>query len=191
MHNRYFALRHGESEANQAGIILSDPDRGIAHFGLTQRGKDQVRLSLEPYFDRFSEPPVIVSSDFLRTQETAHLAKSILGSSRLNFSPLLRERKFGPLEGTSHDRYQEVWKKDQVKEPYPGVESPEEVWHRLEIFLSQMEWVFQNKDILLVSHGDVLQILIHTLATGDPWDHRSLEPLKTAEIRAIPVQTIG
>jgi broad specificity phosphatase PhoE len=185
MRNRYFALRHGESEANQQGIIISDPERGIHQYGLTARGRDQVRLGLEMFNSQFEQPPVIVSSDFLRTKESADLAKSILGSSRLNTTSLLRERFFGPLEGTSNSRYQEVWDRDKRHKACPGVETPLEVWSRLEVFLSQMEWVFHGKDILLVSHGDTLQILIHTLSGGNPWHHRQLTPIKTGEVRAV------
>jgi broad specificity phosphatase PhoE len=185
MRNRYFALRHGESEANQQGIIISDPERGIHQYGLTPRGRDQVRLGLETALHQFEQPPVIVASDFLRTKESAEVAKTILGSSRLNTSPLLRERFFGPLEGTSNSRYQEVWDRDKHHQVCPGVETPQEVWSRLEVFLSQMEWVFHGKDILLVSHGDTLQILIHTLGGGNPWHHRQLAPIKTGEVRTV------
>ena len=30
--NRYFAMRHGESEANVQRIILSDPENGVPGF---------------------------------------------------------------------------------------------------------------------------------------------------------------
>ena len=45
--NKYFVLRHGESKANVAEIILSHPEHG-AHddFTLTQKGQEQVRESI-------------------------------------------------------------------------------------------------------------------------------------------------
>ena len=40
--NRYFAMRHGQSEANAAGIIVSDPANGCPRYGLTPLGRQQV-----------------------------------------------------------------------------------------------------------------------------------------------------
>jgi glucosyl-3-phosphoglycerate phosphatase len=45
--NRYFALRHGESKPNVLGIILSDPKSGTVDFGLSEKGKEQVKKSVE------------------------------------------------------------------------------------------------------------------------------------------------
>ena len=41
--NRYFALRHGQSEANVENIISSLPARGTTIHGLTQLGREQAR----------------------------------------------------------------------------------------------------------------------------------------------------
>ncbi len=41
--NRYFALRHGESTANIAGIISSLPSTGTTTHGLTDKGRLQAR----------------------------------------------------------------------------------------------------------------------------------------------------
>lgn len=39
--NRYFILRHGESEANVTGILLSHPKDGMVGFGLSLKGKNK------------------------------------------------------------------------------------------------------------------------------------------------------
>ena len=53
------------------------------------------------------------------------------------------------------------------------------------ILISKLEKKHKNKKILLVSHGDVLQIL-HTHVSGKPVGHHRLIPhLETAEIREL------
>ena len=41
--NRFFVVRHGESEANVARLIISDPAAGTKAFGLTEPGKKQAQ----------------------------------------------------------------------------------------------------------------------------------------------------
>ncbi|USN52736.1 MAG: hypothetical protein H6759_01520 [Candidatus Nomurabacteria bacterium] len=46
-HNTYFALRHGESVSNRAGLIQSDLEQGQHEsLGLTSLGKEQVLASI-------------------------------------------------------------------------------------------------------------------------------------------------
>jgi hypothetical protein len=42
-HNAFFGIRHGESEANVAGLIVSAPEVGTQKYGLTERGRRQVQ----------------------------------------------------------------------------------------------------------------------------------------------------
>ena len=43
--NKYYAFRHGESQANVEGIIVSDPSIGTAKYGLSEKGRGQVEES--------------------------------------------------------------------------------------------------------------------------------------------------
>ena len=101
LNNRYFAMRHGHSLANQRAIIVSQPENGLDGFGLSDLGRVQVRESLQ----RFSILPVdiiIVSSDFCRARESAELAAHSLNAvEAINLDPRLRERNFGELELTA------------------------------------------------------------------------------------------
>ena len=45
LRNRYIGLRHGQSEANVAGIISSDPKIGSETHGLTALGRFQGRIA--------------------------------------------------------------------------------------------------------------------------------------------------
>lgn len=52
-------------------------------------------------------------------------------------------------------------------------------------FIMDLERRHSGRDILLVSHGDTLQILRAGFLRMSPSQHRSLPELKTAEIRQL------
>ena len=52
-------------------------------------------------------------------------------------------------------------------------------------FIVDLERRYSGRDILLVSHGDTLQILRAGFLRMNPSQHRSLPELKTAEIRRL------
>ena len=187
--NTYFALRHGTSEANVQGIILSDPKYGIPEYGLTPEGKEEVRQSAETAKKEgvLDESTVIVSSDFKRAKETAERAARVLGIAELLFDPALRERFFGRFEGTSNTNYKKVWEKDanNATHTHKGVESAQAVLERTLTVLASLEAQFSSRKILLVSHGDALQILQTAFEHVPVSAHRTLTHLKTAEIRQL------
>ncbi len=186
LHNTYHIMRHGESEANQAGLIISSPAKGIARYGLTEKGRAMAEKSLA--LAGFS-PPVtrIISSDFRRALETARLAAAALGIKEVETSELLRERFFGSLDGGSDNAYTIVWEEDR-KNPgntSQGVESPRQVEQRILSLFRELEKRFIGESILLVSHGDTLQIIQCITADGSPHLHREVPHLNPAEIRTL------
>eukprot|EP00573_Skeletonema_grethae_P007706 CAMPEP_0201692826 /NCGR_PEP_ID=MMETSP0578-20130828/5603_1 /ASSEMBLY_ACC=CAM_ASM_000663 /TAXON_ID=267565 /ORGANISM="Skeletonema grethea, Strain CCMP 1804" /LENGTH=283 /DNA_ID=CAMNT_0048178253 /DNA_START=37 /DNA_END=888 /DNA_ORIENTATION=+ len=137
----YYALRHGQSLANVAKIISSDPQISTVQHGLSDVGRDQAALAGEMFakqhlnhnndtsnedgtsFNEQYEGVAIFSSDFTRARETATLFSQQL---QLHSSPSscpiytnnivlqtkLRERYFGELNGGPDDQYQKVWDVD-------------------------------------------------------------------------------
>ncbi|GKD89478.1 metal-independent phosphoserine phosphatase isoform X2 [Tanacetum coccineum] len=75
----------------------------------------------------------------------------------------LRERYFGhSFELRSHEKYSEIWdldEKDPFMKPEEDGESVADVVSRLTSALVQIESEFQGCAILIISHGDPLQIL--------------------------------
>lgn len=187
--NKYFILRHGESEANLKHILLSDPKEGVFGYGLSKKGKKQVQISVlsNRKNSNLGSDVIIYSSDFLRAKETAEIAKDILGTKKINFSKKLRERYFGKYDRTSLDNLIGVWEHDKkdANHKHNRVESPNKVIKRVLSLIKRLEKKYKGKKVLLVSHGDVLQML-HAYALGKPvGHHRQVSHLETAEIRNI------
>ena len=215
--NRYHAMRHGQSKANVAGVIVSgiENDRR-GDWGLSERGRDQVLAAVRDC----GLPPdtLICSSDFARARQTAEIVRERLGAPPVVVAAALRERCFGDLEGSATANYTGVWTADEAgpdeagpDEAGPatdggaagtwsagtssggdaggnadhGVESAAAVLDRMTALVADLERRYAGRDILLVSHGDPLQILQAGFLRMDPAAHRRLPPLGVAEIRAL------
>lgn len=189
--NRYYAFRHGESAANVAHIIISDPAAGIMEYGLSEKGKSQVER-VANFADELGFDVKIYSSDFLRARETAQIAHRLLATqSPVQFAPLLRERYFGQLNGCTDDNYRKVWALDAANPDHHqfGVESANEVVARGEKMIDAIEAEHSGKSILLIAHGDVLQIMQTWFEGVSAACHRQLTPLNTAEVRCFTARS--
>lgn len=187
LENRYFAMRHGHSLANQQGIIVSHPENGCEQFGLSELGQSQVKQSLTRE-NGLDGSTILLSSDFRRARESAQIVHQMLDcAADISFESRLRERHFGELELTSDDRYKEVWLEDALNpDSQPnGCESVNQVMARVTALVVHCEESYADKTILLISHGDALQILQTAFARLDGARHRQLQHLHTAEIRRL------
>ena len=186
-------MRHGQSEANVAGIIVSDPQIGCNQFGLTALGQQQVIKSASNT-SKLNQDTLIISSDFLRAKNTAETTQKILNTLQpIQYSIALRERFFGELNGKNDSQYQMVWDIDQQNPDHQkfNVESANQVVSRISALIMQLEQQYFDlhknvgQKILLVAHGDVLQLLQTWFQNVPASQHRSLPHLETAEIRCL------
>lgn len=188
LHNKYFLMRHGESKANVAGIILSHLENGVQEeFTLTQKSEEQVMESVKSAKTEgwLEENVIIYSSPFSRCKKTAEIAKEVLGvKDGIIIDERLKERHFGDFEKTHNSNYQKVWEAD-IENPghkNDNVESAQEVQQRTLSLIDDLEKKYANKKVLLVSHGDALQILQTGMLQKSPAVHRQLEHINTAQI---------
>jgi probable phosphoglycerate mutase len=183
--NAYSVMRHGQSKANVAGIIVSriENDRR-GDYGLSQLGRTQA-LEAAQTCD-LPRDTVICSSDFSRARQTAEIVRANLGAPELDLKEALRERCFGEWEGSAADNYGRVWAADETDSPQVGgVEPAAAVLDRTTALIVDLERRYSDRHILLVSHGDTLQILQAGFLRMSPARHRRLPGLKTAEIRQL------
>lgn len=186
--NTYFAMRHGKSEANERGLIVSNPERGARAFGLCEKGRVQVQDSVGRLRGDAFSALCVMSSDFLRARQTAELVHAGLGLREpIVSSALLRERFFGAFDGGADTFYDTVWAQDALNPSHTdnGVESALNVVARGVGAVQEAERRWAGRQVLLVAHGDVLQLLQSAFEGRSAADHRSLVPLGVAEIRPL------
>lgn len=181
----YYLMRHGRSKANDAGLIISDPETGCKDWGLSPEGREQITVALKSC--ALPEDLCIIASDFTRTRETAELAAELLDLAPPRLDVRLRERFFGAFEGKSNRHYQDVWDKDCLDDTHRewNVESARSVMDRTSALIKELEEEKEHSSYLLVSHGDALQILLCWFQSVPPEKHRELKHLETGEIRPI------
>jgi probable phosphoglycerate mutase len=187
LRNHYFVMRHAQSRPNVEGLIVCRPPAGLDPVnGLTQLGRAQARQHAQEWLaGRDGAPPIIVSSDFSRTAETADILAHVVGSGRVVLDARLRERDFGPYDGGPATAYDEIWAFDATGDTAPGVEPTDAVQARVLQLVGELESTHAGLDIVLVSHGDTSQITQATFANLPTSEHRSLPHLGNAEIRAL------
>ena len=185
--NAYFIMRHGESEKNEKGIVSSDRNK----YPLTKKGKETVLNVANSLVSKNID--LIITSPVLRARETAQVVAEILTlpADRIVEDERITERGHGVFEERPSEEYYDTHPKglphfDHAPE---GAETWSDVRKRMGDFLYDIEQRYQNKNILIVSHGDPLT-LMRALARGlsreqivAAWD--ALYP-KTGEAVTLP-----
>jgi len=86
-----------------------------------------------------------------------------------------------------NQHYQNIWELDAANSSHTtfNAESVDNVVARTAAVVEELESSLRGVDVLLVSHGDTLQILQAYVSGTDPRVHRQLPHLNTGEIRQI------
>lgn len=172
----FYIVRHGQSEWNVKGLL-----QGHTDIPLTKTGEQQARqLSIKLKKIKFA---MVFSSDLLRAKRTAELI--ILEKKiAVKTTRVLRERYFGRFEGVKwrdNKEYQNLInnflnlsrEERFKKKPYADTESDEELVSRFITFLREVAVAYQNKEVLVVTHGGVMRAFLNHLG----------ESLKPGEIK--------
>ncbi|WP_394209224.1 histidine phosphatase family protein [Enterovibrio calviensis] len=196
--NTYLVIRHGQSQANVADIVVSDPAIGCVQYGLSPLGEQQAKTAAEQYSG--AAITQIFTSDFTRTRETAAIVANTLNLPAPTEDIRLRERYFGEWEGKTSAAYEQVWAKDALTADNNenGVESTAQVRARALNAILEFDAKYHGEVILLVAHGDTLQILATAFNDLPPNKHRTLPHHETGELKllvkqgdAIPPQVLN
>jgi broad specificity phosphatase PhoE len=186
LRNNYSGMRHGQGKANVKNVIVSciDNDNPV-DYGLTDLGRRQAVTAATSAASALSGDTVICSSDFARAAQTARIVAAAVGAADVTLTAALRERCFGDWEGTACENYATVWAADKTCPDYADghVEPASAVLARATAFIIELEQRYSGRDILLVSHGDTLQIMQTGFLLMNPGQHRELPHFEPAEIR--------
>ncbi|MBI5139218.1 class I tRNA ligase family protein [Candidatus Nomurabacteria bacterium] len=195
--NKYFVIRHGGTEGNKKGVV-SYKNQASDH--LTHEGEEQVRVAIKNLKE--NKIDLIITSHFTRTKETAEILRISLGleKSAVIEDPRLCEMNPGSFDGGLWQDYH-----NHVKDTGPNWfdrkiadgESLLDVKKRTAEALYDLEQKYQNKNIILVTHGGPAWLLFVNTGLFEP-DHDEYVPasthvfvkefkvFKNAEIRELP-----
>lgn len=184
--NTFSVMRHGQSLANVAGVIVSCIENGRrSDYGLSKLGRAQALETARAC--GLPGDTIICSSDFSRARQTAEIMRAHLDAPEIRLAEELRERCFGEWEGSGTDNYARVWAADETDSAQDGtgVEPVAAVLDRTTALIVDLERRHSGRHILLVSHGDTLQILQAGFLRMSAARHRSLPALQLAEMRQL------
>lgn len=188
--NRYFVMRHGESEKNILDILSSSPNDG---YHLTEKGKEMARVSARALSVKLD---LIISSQLVRAQETAGIVRKECGlaETALREDARLNEHGSGAFDKRPGKewtaRYETCDKRELFEKGIDGSESVRDLQKRLGELLYELERTHSEKNILLVTHGwPAAMLRILAMGVADPFRIVSLldgEEPGVAEICPLP-----
>eukprot|EP00045_Choanoeca_perplexa_P016049 m.211565 g.211565 ORF g.211565 m.211565 type:complete len:316 (-) comp17151_c0_seq6:56-1003(-) len=187
--NRYYFVRHGQSKANESGLIVSGIEGLEKRYGLTALGVSQAHQAAKTLKHDMPDNarPLLISSDFSRALETAIILADQLQAGQPTLDQRLRERSFGGLNLGPSQHYKDVWEHDlkSASHRHFDVEPLFSVIARTTGLVLDLEAKFKARDVVLIAHGDVLQVLQTWFLDVDCRHHRYFPHLGTGQARMI------
>jgi len=159
LRNKYFILRHGQTIYQTKKKKFTYPWPDNSPVSLTRIGKVQIGRAAKKL--KKENIDLIYSSDIVRTRQTANIIAKTLGL-RINFDKRLRDINLGIYHnkiGSEFYKYFPFSLKRFYKRPKRG-ESWNDVKKRMVRFIKSIDKKYNNKNILIISHGDPLWLLL-------------------------------
>ncbi|MDO8473956.1 MAG: class I tRNA ligase family protein [bacterium] len=166
--NVYYLLRHGYSEKQRLHISSSWPEP--VPMPLLAQGVKEAEKAARALKKKNID--IIISSDLLRTKQTAEIVGKELGV-KVVYDPLIREEDAGIFNGKNIEETGKFYRKpgETPLEHYlrrfeiarPEGESWLDVQKRAHQFMKNLEEKYRGKSILIVSHSLVLELIESTM----------------------------
>jgi isoleucyl-tRNA synthetase len=189
--NTYTAFRHGEATHLIENVMSSGEEFSKKHH-LTEKGKEDVRLSVEKMILENNIPDIIYTSPIVRTIETAEIIKNTIKEKtgkdiEIKVDDRLKEEQFGDMDGQSieiHNAYR-VTTEEKVSKKFPNGDCFLDIKNRVADFIYDIDKTHEDKNILIVSHQGLIHAL-YFVTRGDNTDqiinnYESFGLIKTSE----------
>lgn len=173
---KLYLVRHGQSKGNAQSIHQGgDLDSELSELGLEQAEKLALRFS-KYNFDK------IYSSHLKRAHDTAKAIQKFHDHLDIILDERLKEKSHGVLTGKSKcDFYHGI--DDKVNKKAEGGENFFDHRDRVNEFLKDLlKNDMDRENVLVVSHGGTLQVLLHLLMEIEP--HIAYDKKKTPKSNA-------
>lgn len=152
-------VRHGQTEYNYQRRI-----QGHSNILLNDEGRRQVK-KIKPEINK-QHYDICFSSPLIRTIETAMIL--VGDKTEIRKDKRLIERGFGKLEGNTIDNYdsKKYWNY-ALNCSDDNIEPIQDLFERCKSFLSYLKENYNDKNILVVTHGATLRALHHIIKNTD------------------------
>ena len=192
LNNKYFLLRHGQNihQTEKKDIVYNWPDDNPPCV-LIEEGIAEAKAAGELL--KTKNIDLIFCSDILRTKQTAEIVADIIGfdKDKIVYDERLRDHNWGIFGGKTKTEAWEFFNGEAMKKfetPVPGGESWNDCKARMVAVLDDLEQNYENKTILIVSHGDplwLLQSYIKGLSKEESLEQQKELIVKPGEVREI------
>jgi isoleucyl-tRNA synthetase len=156
--NKYFAVRHGESEKNTKGVCDSTVS---SEYHLTEKGRNEALQAGKKL--KKQKIDLIICSPFIRTKETAEIIAEQVGLDKKDIliDDRLFELRWGDFEGGPYSAYLEYEEKNMKTYDHklPNGESYQDAKNRVGELLYEVDSKYKDKNVLFVSHGIMLEVI--------------------------------
>lgn len=146
---KLYLVRHGQTDANVSHLF-----NGINEKDLTEFGVEQAK-QLIPEIEKLPLD-LIISSPLKRTVHTAQILNckniELITDKRL----IERDYKDLTLKPISFIKNKDSLYDLGSYEEIEGIESFQSMYDRIESFIKEIKFNYNNKNILIVTHGDVI-----------------------------------
>ncbi|TMW70598.1 histidine phosphatase family protein [Alteribacter natronophilus] len=160
-----YLIRHGQSEANEKGII-----QGHAEFPLSKLGEMQADFAGEALKDTHLD--AIFTSDLGRARKTAEAIAARHPLEAVSWEQI-REVGLGPLEGKTRNEmtvaFPDLKIDSLLTSGIEGAETVENITKRCAKVTEQLTAAYSGKKVALVSHGGFISIYLMYLIAGENW----------------------
>jgi len=186
---RIHLVRHAETEANHAGIVLGQIDSPLTALGIQQAKAANGKFGQESYWRMFSSDlkRCILTAKLIvlgMNDDDAAAAEDVENNDTIVLDERLRERAKGVREGQSkhltYDEAMELYQEQKRKEgvdfserDLPLLENEEEVMQRVQDWIEEVLGEAYdhhckvgghgNYDILAITHSGTLRIVLEKL----------------------------
>jgi len=146
-----YVVRHGQVDANTKNLILGTSDVTLNNVG-EQQAKNVREQLLNVNYD------FIISSPLIRTRKTAEIIN--VKGNKIIYDNRLVERDCGILELKCADDFDFLpYCNYNFNKECPGVEKLQDFCSRVWKFLDELEKMYKDKSILLVTHSGVCRAI--------------------------------
>lgn len=177
-----YLIRHGETDANAAGVWQGSTDSPLNERGIAQARALAQRIAREQLPIR-----AIYTSPLRRARQTAEFIAQALDNARVITDPGLAEFHLGEWEGLTYEELRDekrLW--EQMDDPDfspPGGESPRAFAMRL---LSSFQTILQThpgETVAVVGHGGAMATLLSLILDGSGATWREYQMLNASLTR--------